>query len=66
MKIYSNDSYSPSNAVEVTLSMVDASGDPVVWSAQFGGEEPVFFECPSEADYIDILDQAFAARRTND
>jgi len=63
MKIYSNDSYSPSNAVEVTLSMVDASGDPVVWSAQFGSEEPVFFECAADLDSLDVIDAAFAARR---
>ncbi len=63
MKIYSNDSYSPSNAVEVTLSMVDASGDPAVWSAQFGGEEPVFFECAADCDALDIMDAAFLARR---
>lgn len=64
MRIISNDSYNLSNPVEVTLSMVDASGDPVVWQATFGSEEPVFFECPAECDALDLVDAAFAARRS--
>jgi hypothetical protein len=49
--------------VELHVTLVDSAAEPCVWQVRAGLEEPIFFECHSDADPIDLVDAFFEARR---
>lgn len=63
MRILSNDSYDPNGAVELVVTLVDCGSEMNVWSLDVEGEERVFFEVFEEADALEIVEQAFEARK---
>lgn len=63
MRILSNDSFDPSGAVELFVTLVDCGSDMNVWALDVAGEERVFFEVYEDADALDLVDAAFEARR---
>lgn len=63
MRILSQESNDPHSAVELVIMLHDCGSDMNVWSLDVEGEERVFFEVPEDADALDIVDNAFEARR---
>jgi len=51
--------------VELHVMLVDSAAEPCVWQVRAGLEEPIFFECFSGADPIDLVDAFFEARRVS-
>ena len=51
--------------VELHVTLVDSAAEPCVWQVRAGLEEPIFFECFSGADPIDLVDAFFEARRVS-
>lgn len=60
MNIYTNEE---DGTVEITLELWDYAEEVLVYRLVVDGEEDVYFEVPREADALDVVDAAFAARR---
>lgn len=63
MKLLYNEDWPERPTTELTVELWEYAADNPVYRLIVEGEEDVYFEVSADADSLDIIDAAFAARR---